>query len=273
MIRGFRRPTGALGARNHVLVLPSVVCSSAAARAIAADDAVPIVHQHGCAEVGADVDHTQLAFIGTAANPNVGAALVVGLGCETNQSDRLAARIEASGQRVEVNSIQAAGGSAVTVAWGRERVVELRDELARQERVEATEDELVVALDDADAPFADALAALVEAVGARLVVATGGRGALHHPELAASGAQVIVAWCGPGEGPSGFAVCPVIAVAGDPDLYAALGDDYDVDGAGEPDAVAATVWQHVLRTFDGPPTAAERRGQRDFFLRRLVRTM
>ncbi len=273
VIRGYRRPTGALGARNHVLVLPSVVCSSAAARAIAADDAVPIVHQHGCAEVGPDVEHTQGAFIGTAANPNVGAALVVGLGCETNQSDRLAARIEASGQRVEVNSIQAAGGSAVTVAWGRERVAELRSELAGQERVEATEAELVVALDDADAPFADELEALVEAAGARLVVASGGHGALHHPELAAAGAQVIVAWCGPGEGPSGFAVCPVIAVAGDADLYAALGDDFDVDGAGEPAAVAATVWEQVLRTFDGDPTASERRGQRDFFLRRLVRTM
>ena len=271
MIRGYRRPTGALGARNHVLVLPSVVCSSAAARAIAADDAVPIVHQHGCAEVGSDVDHTQSAFIGTAANPNVGAALVVGLGCETNQSDRLAARIEASGQRVEVNSIQAAGGSAVTVAWGRERVAALRGELAGQERVEATEDELVVGLDDPDAPFAVDLAALVDAAGARLVVATGGRGTLHHPELAAAGAQVIVAWCGPGEGPSGFAVCPVVAVAGNRPV--ALGDDYDIDGAGEPATVAASVWRQVVHTFGGAPTAAERRGQADFFLRRLVRTM
>ena len=102
---------------------------------------------------------------------------------------------------------------------------------------------------------------------------TGGRGALHHPELAASGAQIIVAWCGPGEGPRGFAVCPVIAVAGDPDLYAALGDDFDVDGAGEPDAVAATIWQHVLRDVRRPADGRRAARARDFFLRRLVRTM
>jgi altronate dehydratase len=104
-------------------------------------------------------------------------------------------------------------------------------------------------------------------------VAEGGAGAEQHPDLAMAGAQVIVAWCGAGEGPRGFAICPVVSVSGDAELYAALGDDFDVDGTGDPEAVAETVWQDVLRVFDGEPTAAEARGARDFYLRRLARTM
>jgi altronate dehydratase len=100
-----------------------------------------------------------------------------------------------------------------------------------------------------------------------------GTGAEQHPDLASAGAQVIVAWCGPGEGPRGFAICPVVSVSGDAELYAALRDDFDVDGSGDPATIADTVWAEVRRVFDGALTAAESRGARDFYLRRLARTM
>jgi altronate dehydratase len=131
----------------------------------------------------------------------------------------------------------------------------------------------MLGLDDARAPFAEPLRSLAEEAGARLVLAEGGRGAEQHPELAARGAQIIVAWCGAGEGPRGFAVCPVISVSGDVALLDALADDFDIDGTAAPARVADAVWTMALSTFDGQLTAAERRGADDFHLRRLARTM
>src|SRR6185437_9988593 len=81
---GYRRAGGAVGVRNHLLVLPSVVCSTHVAGEIAAAaDGVGVVHQHGCLQVGDDLQHSERLLTGVAANPNVGAVLVVSLGCET----------------------------------------------------------------------------------------------------------------------------------------------------------------------------------------------
>ena len=273
MIHGYRRPNGTLGARNHVLVLPSVVCSGLTAQLIAGDDAISVTHQHGCAEVGDDVVHTAAVFSGMATHPNVAAALVVGLGCETIQGTRLAERIGDQGQLVRYAGIQADGGTANTVTRGRELLGDLRSEVAGAQREAAGEDQLVIGLDDAAAPFAGALREIAARAGARLVEPQDGSGAVQHPDLATAGAQVIVAWCGAGEGPRGFAICPVVSVSGDPELYEALAEDFEVDGSGDAPAVAERIWRECIEVFDGKPTAAEQRGARDFYLRRLARTM
>jgi len=272
-MRGYRRADGRVGARNHVVVLPSVVCSALAARKIASDDAVAISHQHGCGEVGDDAEHTRAVFEGVACNPNVAATLVVGLGCETVQGKALAATIGTRGQAVLYAGIQAEGGTDRTVERGRELLLELTDRVASAGREPVGLDELILAVDDPSAPFAPRLEELVRRAGARLVLPEAGRGSETHADLAAAGAQIIVSWCGAGEGPIGFAVCPVIAVSGDAELYAALRDDFDIDGTGEPDSVADGIWALAAATFDGRLTASERRGARDFCLRRLTRTM
>ena len=77
------------GCRSHLLVLPSVVCATRVAADIAeALGAVTITHQHGCSQVGDDGDRTRIAFAQIASNPNVVAALIIGLGCETVQGQR-----------------------------------------------------------------------------------------------------------------------------------------------------------------------------------------
>jgi altronate dehydratase large subunit len=272
-VNGYRRANGRVGARNHVLVLPSVVCSVLAAQRIATDGAVSIGHQHGCGEVGDDAEHTRAVFEGVASNPNVAATLVVGLGCETVQGKALAVRLADRGLEVRYAGIQAEGGTERTVERGRELLRELADHARSAARDPVRIDELTIGLDDAAAPFADDLDRLVRAGGATLVVAEGGRGFETHADLAAAGAQIIVSWCDAGEGPLGFVVCPVIAVSGDPELFAALRDDFDLDGTGDPAEVAAAVWARVAVTFDGQQTASERRGAVDFSLRRLARTM
>lgn len=273
MIRGFPRPSGAVGARNHVLVLPSVVCSALVAERIAGEAAVAVTHQHGCAVVGDDVEHTAGIFSGLATNPNVAAALVVGLGCETIQGTEVVRRIAAAGQSVRYVGVQAEGGTERTIARGRETRESLRAEADAATRQTVAESCLSVGLDDEGAPFAGELGRIASAAGARLVTAEGVTGGEAHPELAAQGAQVIVAWCGPGSGPRGFAICPVLSVADDPALLAAMPQDFDLDGTSAPDQVARAVWERVRRVFDGYATAAERRGARDFYLRRLARTM
>jgi altronate dehydratase len=273
MIHGYRRPTGAFGARNHLLVLPSVVCSGLTAQRIAGDEAVAIPHQHGCAVVGDDVEHTAGVFSGVATNPNVEGVLVVGLGCETIQGAALARRIAGAGQRVAYLSIQAEGGTDRTVARGRDELAALRAATDNAEREPTTVADLTLGLDTADAPLGGELRELARQSGSRLLVSEHVHGPAAHSELAAAGAQVIVAWCGPGEAPRSFAVCPVISISGDPELFAALSDDFDIDGTGSAADVASAVWELALRVFDGQLTAAESRGDADFYLRRLARSM
>lgn len=276
-LRAYRRPGGGFGIRNHVLVLPSVVCATQAARAIAeAEEAVGIVHQHGCLHVGDDLRHTEDELVGTAVNPDVGAVLVVSLGCETLRGKRLAAAIGERGQTVELVGIQAAGGSARAVAEGREAVARMRAALAEQEREPADLGGLAVGIDAGeDDSLAGALAVALMDRGLRVLMAPAGlRGAEAHVTLAGLGAQLVLSLPGPDDAPIGFAAVPVVAVGRGSDLHRALADDFDLAiDEGSPVDAAEPVFQQLLAHAEGEPTAAERRGARDFVLHRLAVTM
>ena len=58
---GYRRANGAVGIRNHVLVLPSVVCANRVARGISqlVEGTTWVEHQHGCTQLGADAELTR----------------------------------------------------------------------------------------------------------------------------------------------------------------------------------------------------------------------
>jgi altronate dehydratase large subunit len=272
---GWRRGDGRFGVRDHLLVLPSVVCSTHAAREIAtAEGAVAIAHQHGCLHVGDDLRHTESALIGTAVNPNVGGVLVVSLGCETIQGRRLARRIRERGQRVAFVGIQAAGGTERAVAEGREAVGELRAELAGGAPEPMAPEDLLVGIDTGDDELAPVLEAHLSERGWRTTTTSAASGAAAHVELAGLGAQAIVSLRSGGQAPTGFAICPVVAVARSGDLYMALHDDFDVDASdGEPGELARRVGDAVAAAVAGEPTAAERRGVEDFVLHRLAMTM
>ncbi|MFQ6098912.1 MAG: UxaA family hydrolase, partial [Armatimonadota bacterium] len=147
--RGYRRPEGTVGVRNHVLVLPTVACSVTTALRIAAQlqdgQAVAISHAAGCAQTGPDLEQTNRTLVGLATNPNVHSVLVVGLGCESVPLRRVADAIADSDRRVEVLLIQEHGGSRRTAARGVSILEEMIEEADRQERVECSIGELVVA--------------------------------------------------------------------------------------------------------------------------------
>jgi altronate hydrolase len=161
--RGYRRPGGKVGVRNYVGVLTSVNCSATVARFIAeeaersgllagfpnVDGIVPITHTSGCgmADSGEGFEMLRRTLWGTAANPNFGAVLLVGLGCEVIQTGRFAKDFGLSGRdSFQAFTIQEAGGTREAVRQGLARLAELLPlaEAARREEIPASE--LVVGL-------------------------------------------------------------------------------------------------------------------------------
>jgi altronate dehydratase large subunit len=302
-LAGFRRADGSVGCRNHVLVLPSVVCATRVARDIArSTGAVTIVHQHGCGQIGDDEVQTSAAFTGISCNPNVAAAVVVSLGCETIQGRQLADRIRDRGQEVEFIGIQETGGSEPTVELGRrvalrtirshaadERApispsaVVLGIEASRRSRLadafasRALDEGVSVVFGDRDAVPADVRSdcdlvpafAVERACGRCVALEDAGSGPEQHAALASAGAQLIVSVPADDQGPVGFPLCPVVSVAGSSPLHQALSDEFDVS---ESDGVEE-LWRVVEEVHSGVPAVAESLGHPTFALPRLARTM
>lgn len=133
-LTGFRRPDGRVGIRNHVVILPVDDLSNAAAEAVArvVPGALALPHAYGRLQFGADLDLTFRTLIGTGANPNVAAAVVIGI--EPTWTDRLADGIAATGKPVERFSIERHGDLATIAAASRAaaRLVQDASELVRE---------------------------------------------------------------------------------------------------------------------------------------------
>jgi altronate dehydratase large subunit len=141
--QGYRRRDGRAGTRNHVLVFPTVICAASVAEMIsrAVPGTVSVSHPHGCGHMGKERDLVVRAMSGFCAHPNVAGVLLVGLGCELITPELIAAEIAKSGQRFEVVSIQAEGGTTAAVAKGKKLAVRLLEEAsaARREPVDISE--------------------------------------------------------------------------------------------------------------------------------------
>jgi altronate dehydratase large subunit len=122
MFKGYKRPDGSVGIRNHVLVIPSVVCANRVARGIsqAATGTTWIEHQHGCTQLGKDAELTFQILVKHGTHPNVYGVVVVGLGCETIRAQNIAAEIkkQCPYKKVELVIIQDEGGSLKATAKG-----------------------------------------------------------------------------------------------------------------------------------------------------------
>ncbi len=110
---GWVRANGQVGVRNHLLVLPSVVCATHTVREAAHEisDAVYFEHPIGCAQIGRDRDQTLRTLVGMGAHPNVRDTVVIGLGCEGVPAEEVYQGIIERHHPAQVITIQAAGGS------------------------------------------------------------------------------------------------------------------------------------------------------------------
>jgi altronate dehydratase large subunit len=116
---GYERPKD-VGVRNHVLILPTVICSVKTALRIA--EAVKgckvAAHSVGCAQVGEDEEITYRTLRNSSKNPNVTSVLMVSLGCEKLASDKLADDVSKTGKQVELLTIQEIGGTKNAIKKG-----------------------------------------------------------------------------------------------------------------------------------------------------------
>ncbi len=148
-LMGYLRENGQFGIRNHVLVIPTSVCSSETATRIASlvPGAIAIPHQHGCCQIGSDIELTAKTLIGFGKNPNVAAVLVVGLGCDGIQAKDLASEIATTGKKVDYVVIQECGGTLKTVSKGAEIIGKMAREVSKEVRVEFDMSEITLALE------------------------------------------------------------------------------------------------------------------------------
>jgi (2R)-sulfolactate sulfo-lyase subunit beta len=108
-ILGYRRSNGDVGVRNHVIILPVDDISNAAAEAVAKviHGTLALPHPYGRLQFGPDLDLHFRTLIGTGANPNVAAAVVIGI--EPNWTRRVADGIAATGTPVAAFHIEGNG--------------------------------------------------------------------------------------------------------------------------------------------------------------------
>jgi altronate dehydratase large subunit len=175
--QGYRRPDGKAGVRNHLLVIPSVVCSQGAAEAMTRNlkGTVYLANVFGCAQVGADREQTKRTLVGFGTNPNVFAVLVVGNGCENLPAQEIAEAILPSRKRVEVIEIQDVGGTRKTIAKGKKILKEMLAAAAKLPREPIPISELILATECGGSDYTSGLASN-PALGAAsdLVVGEGG---------------------------------------------------------------------------------------------------
>jgi len=97
---GWRRENGRVGVRNHVLILPLDDLSNAACEAVANNvkGTLAIPHAYGRLQFGEDLDTFFRTIIGTGANPNVAAVVVIGI--EEGWTGRVVEGIKKTGKPV-----------------------------------------------------------------------------------------------------------------------------------------------------------------------------
>lgn len=124
---GYLRRDGRKGIRNVILVIYTVECASFVAHQVGVGESdVHVIGFSGCY----DNAYALRLMLSMATHPNVGACLVVGLGCEYTQPGRIAEVAAASGRPSRWFYIQEKGGTRLGVKEGKLALQVLRGEMA-----------------------------------------------------------------------------------------------------------------------------------------------
>lgn len=95
--KGYKREDGNVGIRNELWIVPTVGCVNGIAEMIIKKfkeevnpqgiDAIEVFkHNYGCSQLGDDHNNTKTILGNIVKHPNAGGVLVLGLGCENNQT-------------------------------------------------------------------------------------------------------------------------------------------------------------------------------------------
>ena len=145
---GFRRPDGRFGSRNLVAIIPSVICANDVGQAIQrqVQGTIGFFHHQGCCQLPSDLRRVTDTLISLGRSPNVAAALIVSLGCEGTDVDRLQAELEATGKPVRRIGIQALGGTSRAIQAGIDAAQELAMLVSGQAREETDISNVVMSI-------------------------------------------------------------------------------------------------------------------------------
>jgi altronate hydrolase len=150
---GYLRENGDVGTRNYVAVIATSNCSSHVAMGIAEklkhvtqethgiDGVVAFPHQEGCGHSeGEDTWQLERTIAGIIFHPNVGAVLMVSLGCEVNQiskylnTPQLGQQHFRKGRLIVGLEMQSSGGTRQTIAEGVAQVEKLIEHARQYQR-------------------------------------------------------------------------------------------------------------------------------------------
>ncbi len=150
---GYPRRDGRAGARNYIAVVAASNCAAHAADLIArsyegerlplnVDGVAAFPHGDGCGHAfGPDMDQFRRTFRGVLDHPNVGAAIILGLGCEVNRVEDYPCN-----ERLVRLTVQESGGTRGTVEAARREIARLIEMLAAERRVEIPASKIVLGL-------------------------------------------------------------------------------------------------------------------------------
>lgn len=168
--RGYRRASGRAGTRNYIAVISTVNCSASVCKFVAerfgrsqlqdyphVDGVIALKHTSGCGMAYRGLAHEMLnrVLAGTARHPNIGAYVLIGLGCEQGELDyllssqRLVQLDGISGSPAEplVFSMQDVGGTVKTVEAAVRAVAALLPRVDDVRREPLPASELIVGLE------------------------------------------------------------------------------------------------------------------------------
>lgn len=169
-ILGYRRENGRIGIRNYVAIIPVDDLSNAACLAVEHNIAgtLALPHPYGRIQFGEDLELHFKTLIGAGRNPNVAAAVVIGI--EPNWAKRIADGIAETGKPVVYFGIEGSG-DLKTIEKASRKAQEFVQYASTLEKVECDLKDLVVSFKCGESDTTSGLAGNPTAgvVGDRLV--------------------------------------------------------------------------------------------------------
>ncbi|HMC61579.1 MAG TPA: altronate dehydratase family protein [Candidatus Solibacter sp.] len=160
---GYEREDGRAGTRNYIAVVAASNCAAHTAELIArsyegetlppnVDGVVAFPHGEGCAHAaeGPDIDQLRRTLGGVLVHPNVSGAIILGLGCETNQIEHYLGNGGGNGgarsHRLFGMTLQSSGGTRGSIEAARREIVRFFDQASAERRVPVPASKIVLGL-------------------------------------------------------------------------------------------------------------------------------
>jgi altronate hydrolase len=144
---GYPREDGRAGTRNYVAVVAASNCAAHTSELIArsyegeplppnVDGVVAFPHGEGCGHAfGPDTEQLRRTIAGVLDHPNVGAAIILGLGCEVNLIDNYVGQKAARASRLVGMTLQTSGGTRGALEAARREIRALMEEMSAENRL------------------------------------------------------------------------------------------------------------------------------------------